>query len=907
MARPATAAVRLLTGEREPVRLATTVNILLHGLQIIDGVPCEVGDRVLVKDQADQRQNGIYTASEGEWFRAADARTARAMQKGTTVHTQVGSAHAGRVFGFMADEPAVGCDAIAIVPFVPPDVAEVVDEVEALRDDTQVLKDATEARAGQAAASAASSAANAGLTAADVVTTAANLAGAQAARDASLYGKGIFPTIAAAIGPGVLGSGAITAGSGGTNGTFDLAFTGGAGSGAAGRFVVAGGALTQILITAPGSYTVAPNFSFAASAGLAGAAAAVVLGKNADVGEYFCTEVSAGVLGLYNVTAGPVATDTGVRAATSSLMSAVELMMMIQGLSLPTTKMVESIGSGVSPSVYRSYSFVSGDTIEHVVIARAGERAMLQLIHTAAGAAYTANFNLEEGVVVSTSGANIVSASISALGGGWFECKAVVLVGSNVTNNVQARMSAAGNLPYTGDGTSGLYIRSIILRKQGLTANLFPSSDPANAAFTKQNVTVTTTTSPNAPSLITLPDTVEELYIRAIGRMSATKLVEPSGSASPSVYQAKSVVLGDAVVWKVIAKKGERYRLNLFSNNAAIFNCTFDLENGTASGTGASIVALGNDWYECTVIVTATASASTNWQHRIFAAAGTHPYVGDGASGLYVQSSKLHLNGGANLFGDSENHSTSAWTKSAGVTAVANAALYLGLLANGPDIGGDSYDDGREALVGKKLATLGDSITIAGSYTSVIASQTGMVLTNLGVSGASLGQSTTAYASFGIYNQIANIPADTEVVTIAAGINDFGAQEVVLGVLGQTTTATFYGALWAAVVAIRTQAPNAKIIFFVPYSGAYTHATHRIMRTNGQGNTLDQFMRAVREVALLTSCAYLDVGGESGLGYFMPASYTSDGLHINAVGGLRYGIYCVEGLRRLSRAGYFGA
>ncbi|TIS62238.1 hypothetical protein [Mesorhizobium sp.] len=676
MARPATAAVRLLTGEREPVRLATTVSILLHGLQIIDGVPCEVGDRVLVKDQADQRQNGIYTASEGEWFRAADARTARAMQKGTTVHTQVGSANAGRVFEFMADEPAVGSDAITIVPFVPPDVAEVVDEVEALRDETQVLKDATGASAGQAAASAASSAANAGLTAADVVTTAANLAGAQAARDASLYGKGIFPTIAAAIGLGVIGSGAITAGSGGTNGTFDLAFTGGAGSGAAGRFVVAGGALTQILITAPGSYTVGPNFSFAASAGLAGAAAAVVLGKNTDVGEYFWTEVSAGALGLYNVTAGPVATDTGVRAATSSLMSAVELMMMIQGLSLPTTKMVESIGSGVSPSVYRSYSFVSGDTIEHVVIARAGERAMLQLIHTAAGAAYTANFNLEEGVVVSTSGANIVSASISALGGGWFECKAVVLVASNVTNNVQARMSAAGNLPYAGDGTSGLYIRSIILRKQGLTANLFPSSDPANAAFTKQNVTVTPTTSPYAPSLITLPDTVEELHIRAIGRMSATKLVEPSGSASPSVYQAKSAVLGDAVVWKVIAKKAERYRLNLFSNSAAIFNCTFDLENGTASGTGASIVALGNGWYECTVTVTATASASTNWQHRIFAASGTHPYVGDGASGLYVQSSKLHLNGGANLFGDSENLSTSAWTKSAGVTTVANAALY---------------------------------------------------------------------------------------------------------------------------------------------------------------------------------------------------------------------------------------
>ncbi|TIP08057.1 SGNH/GDSL hydrolase family protein [Mesorhizobium sp.] len=322
MARPATAAVRLLTGEREPVRLATTANIILRSLQAIDGVPCEVGDRVLVKDQADQRQNGIYTVSEGEWFRAADARTARTLQKGTTVHTQVGTVNADRVFEFTADEPALGSDAITIAPLVPPDISEVVDQVGALKDATVTAADA-------AAGSAMAAAANAGLTAADrletaaavvataanVVATAATLASAQAARDASLYGKGIFPTIAAAIGLGIVGSGAITAGSGGTNGTFDLAFTGGAGSGAAGRFVVAGGVLTQILITAPGSYTVAPSFSFAASAGLAGAAAAVVLGRNVDVGEYFWTEVSTGVLGLYNVTAGPVATDTGGRAA----------------------------------------------------------------------------------------------------------------------------------------------------------------------------------------------------------------------------------------------------------------------------------------------------------------------------------------------------------------------------------------------------------------------------------------------------------------------------------------------------------------------------------------------------------------------------------------------------------------
>jgi phage-related tail fiber protein len=114
MARPATAAVRLLTGEREPVRLATTANISLYGLQTIDGVVTEVGDRVLVKDQSDGTQNGIYTASKGQWFRAADARTSRTMQKGVNVHVQQGGANAGKYFGFQTFQPVVGTDDIVL-------------------------------------------------------------------------------------------------------------------------------------------------------------------------------------------------------------------------------------------------------------------------------------------------------------------------------------------------------------------------------------------------------------------------------------------------------------------------------------------------------------------------------------------------------------------------------------------------------------------------------------------------------------------------------------------------------------------------------------------------------------------------------------------------------------------------
>ena len=66
-------------------------------------------------------------------------------------------------------------------------------------------------------------------------------------------------------------------GSGGTNGTFALAFTGGAGSGAAGTFKVEAGVVTEITITNGGSYTALPTASFTASVGLTGATASFTL------------------------------------------------------------------------------------------------------------------------------------------------------------------------------------------------------------------------------------------------------------------------------------------------------------------------------------------------------------------------------------------------------------------------------------------------------------------------------------------------------------------------------------------------------------------------------------------------------------------------------------------------------
>jgi hypothetical protein len=58
---------------KQSVLTATLSNITLSGLQTIDTVAVSAGDRVLVKNQTNQAENGIYLASAGAWSRSPDA------------------------------------------------------------------------------------------------------------------------------------------------------------------------------------------------------------------------------------------------------------------------------------------------------------------------------------------------------------------------------------------------------------------------------------------------------------------------------------------------------------------------------------------------------------------------------------------------------------------------------------------------------------------------------------------------------------------------------------------------------------------------------------------------------------------------------------------------------------------
>ena len=82
---------------KESVRVATTDPIgQLNGLKTIDGIALQDKDRVLVKNQADARQNGIWqVVASGNWIRVKDANNNKGVTSGMYTFVTEGAANAG--------------------------------------------------------------------------------------------------------------------------------------------------------------------------------------------------------------------------------------------------------------------------------------------------------------------------------------------------------------------------------------------------------------------------------------------------------------------------------------------------------------------------------------------------------------------------------------------------------------------------------------------------------------------------------------------------------------------------------------------------------------------------------------------------------------------------------------------
>jgi hypothetical protein len=216
---------------KAPCRVATTASITLAGFQTIDGItPVEADTnlRVLVKNQTDTTQNGIYNMASGAWLRSTDFNGAYDVVKGTEVTVQEGTVNGGFFFVVATSDPIViGTSAITFTSSTSAaasavaaaasavaaqtaetnaETAETNAETAETNAETAATNAATsETNAATSATSAATQATNAATSATNAATSATNAASSATDADAAANAQGmpyIFSSTTSMADPG---------------------------------------------------------------------------------------------------------------------------------------------------------------------------------------------------------------------------------------------------------------------------------------------------------------------------------------------------------------------------------------------------------------------------------------------------------------------------------------------------------------------------------------------------------------------------------------------------------------------------------------------------------------------------------------------------------------------------------
>jgi hypothetical protein len=158
--------------------------------------------------------------------------------------------------------------------------------------------------------------------------------------------------------------------------------------------------------------------------------------------------------------------------------------------------------------------------------------------------------------------------------------------------------------------------------------------DNAEWIKTRTTVTANATASPDGA-------TTADLIIPSVD--NNTHFVNPSSFSFTS---------GTVYTWSVFAKASGYNFVNLAFDLGAFAStgrrASFNLSNGTVaavqSGVTASIIALADGWYRCSITATANATASVARGYFFVQSAGNaipESYAGDGISGIFIWQAQL--------------------------------------------------------------------------------------------------------------------------------------------------------------------------------------------------------------------------------------------------------------------------
>lgn len=197
----------------------------------------------------------------------------------------------------------------------------------------------------------------------------------------------------------------------------------------------------------------------------------------------------------------------------------------------------------------------------------------------------------------------------------------------------------------------------------------------------------------------------------------------------------------------------------------------------------------------------------------------------------------------------------------------------------------------------KKIYAIGGAATTGDfSYTSLLKIKLNLSnIVDLGIREATLGNPTSAHSETyrnGIYHSAQGIKSDAHAVIIEAGLNDFRTSTK-LGVIGDKSLETYYGALNLTIDMAKSKAPNSKIIVLTAYGNTDYLCQGRWNIPNDLNLNLKDYNKATKLSAQAKGCTVIDM---SALLPFNPMHeekgegpiHTFDGVILNNLGSRKY-------------------
>lgn len=197
--------------------------------------------------------------------------------------------------------------------------------------------------------------------------------------------------------------------------------------------------------------------------------------------------------------------------------------------------------------------------------------------------------------------------------------------------------------------------------------------------------------------------------------------------------------------------------------------------------------------------------------------------------------------------------------------------------------GGKIYNSPTKSL--GEVYMIGDSITFGGAFVGAFDVMNVPKVVNLGVNGKKMSGSS------GMWNNVTDVSATADLVTIMGGTNDETIFDTAKGTLlpmkSTFDTNTYIGAYQYLIEGLLTKNPTLRIILFTP-PRAWTDVSGTTLRSK-----LKEIGNTVKEIGAFYNIPVVDTYNEAGWNEINIATFLPDGLHPNDAGKTRLSALCI--------------